>query len=632
MRLREDWGSRISATGNRSAIEEASLDSAEMLRAQEQLKASGYIPFNAAVDGIFGTTTRAGLVRLQTERGITNSGLLDASTRQALQTLSGVPVRAQSRLPPCPVERGVRWDMCFGTSTYPNGEIYVGEFKHGERHGQGTYSFASGERYVGEWVDGLRSGQGSLFSSDNRLIRNGVWRNSEFIQSNALPSPAVASQSSPTPPSLQNPVSAQSRLPPCPSDQSVRREMCVGSFTDPDDGERYFGEWRDNQRTGQGTSTYPSGNTFVGEYRNGRRNGQGTFTWTNGDRYVGGYINGQRNGQGTLTFANGERYEGEWRDGRRNGQGTTTLANGNRYVGEYQDGKRQGQGTYTFANGESYVGEFQNDQYHGRGTYAYANGDRYVGEFRDNRRNGQGTYTYASGASYVGEHQNGQINGRGTYTFANGARYVGEYQNDQYNGQGTFTFLDGRRHVGEWRDNKRNGQGSLFSPDGRLLYNGVWQNNQFVQANDLPNPILAALPSPARPPTQTTSGTRVSLIREAGTFMVPVRINGVLELHFTVDSGASDVTIPADVVRTLVRTGTISESDFIGEQTYRLADGSTIKSATFRIRQLQVGDRTITNVLGSVANVNGSLLLGQSFLSRFQRVSFDYGQGVLVLE
>jgi clan AA aspartic protease (TIGR02281 family) len=119
------------------------------------------------------------------------------------------------------------------------------------------------------------------------------------------------------------------------------------------------------------------------------------------------------------------------------------------------------------------------------------------------------------------------------------------------------------------------------------------------------------------------------LIRESGTFKIPVRINGVLELHFTVDSGASDVTIPADVVRTLVRTGTISESDFIGEQTYRLADGSTIRSATFRIRQLQVGDRTVTNVLGSVANVNGSLLLGQTFLSRFQRVSFDYGQGVL---
>ena len=92
------------------------------------------------------------------------------------------------------------------------------------------------------------------------------------------------------------------------------------------------------------------------------------------------------------------------------------------------------------------------------------------------------------------------------------------------------------------------------------------------------------------------------------------------------DSGAADVSIPADVVGTLIRTGTLTETDFVGEQTYRLADGSRIKSKTFRIRQLKVGDRVMENVLGSVADVKGSLLLGQSFLSRFKKVSFDYGR------
>ena len=109
-------------------------------------------------------------------------------------------------------------------------------------------------------------------------------------------------------------------------------------------------------------------------------------------------------------------------------------------------------------------------------------------------------------------------------------------------------------------------------------------------------------------------------------------INGALTLGFTVDSGASDVSIPEDVATTLIRTGTISESDFLGEQTYRLADGSKVKSQTFRIRQLTVGNRTVNNVMGSVAGVKGSLLLGQSFLSRFSSVKFDYGRNVLVLE
>ena len=92
------------------------------------------------------------------------------------------------------------------------------------------------------------------------------------------------------------------------------------------------------------------------------------------------------------------------------------------------------------------------------------------------------------------------------------------------------------------------------------------------------------------------------------------------------------ISIPADVVMTLMRAGTIASSDFVGEQTYRLADGSTVKSKTFRIRQLQVGDRRVLNVLGTISNVEGSLLLGQSFLSRFKSVKFDYINGMRVLE
>ncbi len=144
-------------------------------------------------------------------------------------------------------------------------------------------------------------------------------------------------------------------------------------------------------------------------------------------------------------------------------------------------------------------------------------------------------------------------------------------------------------------------------------------------------PVAAAQP-PVRPAPQVTLGSTIPLIKESGTFKVSVVINGIIPLHFTVDSGASDVSIPADVVGTLIRTGTLTDNDFVGEQIYRLADGSRIKSKTFRIRQLKVGDRVVENVLGSVADVNGSLLLGQSFLSRFGKVSFDYGRQVLVLE
>jgi predicted aspartyl protease len=125
--------------------------------------------------------------------------------------------------------------------------------------------------------------------------------------------------------------------------------------------------------------------------------------------------------------------------------------------------------------------------------------------------------------------------------------------------------------------------------------------------------------------------TVVPLVPERGVFTVPVVINGLITLGFLIDSGASDVTVPADIVKTLVEVGTIRDDDFLGKQTYQLADGSTMPSQRFVIHSLQVGDPTIENVVGAVTPVTGRLLLGQSFLSRFKSVSINYELRALFL-
>jgi predicted aspartyl protease len=66
----------------------------------------------------------------------------------------------------------------------------------------------------------------------------------------------------------------------------------------------------------------------------------------------------------------------------------------------------------------------------------------------------------------------------------------------------------------------------------------------------------------------------------------------------------------------MIRSGTLNDNDFIGSQIYVQADGSKIPSATFIIKSLKVGEVELKNVTGSVSNINGQLLLGQSFLSR----------------
>jgi hypothetical protein len=123
----------------------------------------------------------------------------------------------------------------------------------------------------------------------------------------------------------------------------------------------------------------------------------------------------------------------------------------------------------------------------------------------------------------------------------------------------------------------------------------------------------------------------VPLVKEGGVYTVPVRINDVLTLDFIIDSGAAEVQVPADVALTLLRTGTISQSDFLPGETYRLADGSTTKSSRFNIKELKVGDYSVKQVAAGISDVQGPLLLGQSFLSKVPAWSQDNTRGVLVI-
>ncbi|MGH9772257.1 MAG: retropepsin-like aspartic protease family protein [Candidatus Acidiferrales bacterium] len=119
---------------------------------------------------------------------------------------------------------------------------------------------------------------------------------------------------------------------------------------------------------------------------------------------------------------------------------------------------------------------------------------------------------------------------------------------------------------------------------------------------------------------------------DGGAYVVPVTINNAIKLNFIVDSGSADVSVPADVVLTLIRTGTIDHSDFLGNRTYQLADGSSLPSPVFRIRSLRVGCMSVSNVTASVSPVRATPLLGQSFLGRFRSWSVDNKNHSLVLK
>ncbi|MDC1042453.1 hypothetical protein OAQ78_07450, partial [Amylibacter sp.] len=83
-------------------------------------------------------------------------------------------------------------------------------------------------------------------------------------------------------------ATASFALPPCPA--SGYFNNCFGTYTFAD-GEKYVGEWKDDEK-----------------------NGQGTFTFADERKYVGKWKNNEFNGQGTYTYANGSTEEGIWKD------------------------------------------------------------------------------------------------------------------------------------------------------------------------------------------------------------------------------------------------------------------------------------------------------------------------------
>ena len=60
-----------------------------------------------------------------------------------------------------------------------NGDKYVGEWRDGKMHGQGTYTFADGGKFVGEFKDGYWNGQGTYtYSSGNKYV--GEWKDDKM--------------------------------------------------------------------------------------------------------------------------------------------------------------------------------------------------------------------------------------------------------------------------------------------------------------------------------------------------------------------------------------------------------------------------------------------------------------------
>lgn len=165
-----------------------------------------------------------------------------------------------------------------GRMKWPNGDIYIGNWQMGERHGEGKMIFKTkGITYDGQWENDTITHGTMKFPGRIRYV--GEFRNGDMNGK--------------------------------------------GTMTWPS-GTTYTGEWKDDKRDGQGTiEEYENGElvkTYVGAWRGDKKNGHGILTWADGDNYTGEFKDDHRQGHGVM-LEETTIYDGNWENDNRHGPG-----------------------------------------------------------------------------------------------------------------------------------------------------------------------------------------------------------------------------------------------------------------------------------------------------------------------
>ncbi len=227
--------------------------------------------------------------------------------------------------------------------------------------------------------------------------------------------------------------------------------------------------------------------------------------------------------------------------------------------------------------------------------------------------------------------QNGQRatwnNCIGSFTNRAGS-YEGEFRNGMVSGFGTFKNINGNTYTGFWINARFHGLGVLYK-NGIIEQAGVWEDNRFIRSAEIPWLVQKQITQTFERPQQFDSTSKFS--KEKNLFTIPIKINNSKETKFSISNEEPYVKIPVDLVENMMELGVINNSDFIGDDGFTSLDGRTLKSGSFRIRQITVSNQTVENVLALVARIGTIPVLGQSFLSKFRHVAIDEGRGEIIL-
>lgn len=119
-------------------------------------------------------------------------------------------------------------------------------------------------------------------------------------------------------------------------------------------------------------------------------------------------------------------------------------------------------------------------------------------------------------------------------------------------------------------------------------------------------------------------GTKVKMEAAGGVYLVPINVNG-LDLKFIFDTGASSICISSAEATVMVRQGKITSEDILRQQQFQDATGGVSVGTMINLKTVEIGGIVLHNVEATVVdNIQAPLLLGQTALAKFGKISIDY--------
>ncbi|MFM1773126.1 MAG: hypothetical protein RLZZ71_2268 [Bacteroidota bacterium] len=300
-----------------------------------------------------------------------------------------------------------------------------------------------------------------------------------------------------------------------------------------------------------------------------------------------------KNGYGKLVTPE-YTYEGTFGNGKFL-KGKLVMKSGEILDGSFSEGKLTS-GKYTFSDGSIWEGKFVEGKIEGKGKQVNSDGDVIEGEFHEGRIiNGIWEYTNNKELKYY----------EGSFAYFNGAMV--------YNGKGTLYMRNGNKLGPNWKngDPIGNGEAKAEIPEGKL---------------------------------------GIELKKQGGVYLIKGNITRDGYSHtydFVFDTGASLVSVPFSVLKTLYKQNIVTDADFKNKISLQTASGDVVSGMTFNIKELELKttdgksvrlfnveavvktDQIILESLDLAAEP--PILLGQSAISKLKKFELDYEQNLLLI-